>query len=372
MAWEFKAPKVVTGIGAIAEIGRLSSSLGTKALLVLGAGGSLQKIGIADKTVGLLNQAGITVHIYSGVMPEPDLNNVNRGLNECRLNGCDMVIGLGGGSVIDTAKAVAALTGSPVTLEDAFFGSKAIDTPGLPCIAVPTTAGTGSEATFNSVLTDKASGLKQSIRGQALLPSIALVDPELTLSMPPSLTAQTGMDAFTQAIESYVSKGASPISDALAAEAIGLIGRNLEKAYNDGGSIEPRAAVSYGSLLAGIALANARLGAVHGLAHAIGSRCAIAHGTVCAVLLPYVVRYNWDTVKGKYLRVQEILGIDDLPSYIDNLNASFGIPVKLSSLGLKEELFDIITAESLPSGSMKANPRQVIKGDIYDILHQNL
>jgi alcohol dehydrogenase class IV len=180
------------------------------------------------------------------------------------------------------------------------------------------------------------------------------------------------MDALTQAIESYVSKGASPITDSLALEAAVLVGKNLKKVFYNGRSIEHRTAIAHGSLLAGIALANARLGGVHGMAHAIGSRCSIAHGTVCAVLLPYIVRFNWEYSKDKYIKIQEALEIDNLPQYIEDLNSSFDIPKKLGFLGLRRELFETIAAESLPSGSLKANPRQITIDDIYDILGQNL
>lgn len=374
MVSAFSTAKIVSGRGSLAEIGKLAGTMGKRALVVTSRGGSLRRAGVIDRVEGYLAEAGLVCGLFEGVEPEPGLPTVEEGLRLCLEGRYDVVVAIGGGSAIDVGKAVAGLAGTGIDLREAFLRGKAVDGRSLPCIAVPTTSGTGAEVTFNSVLTDRDTDSKLSIRGQALLPAIALLDPELTTSMPPSLTAHTGMDALTQALESYVSRGASPITDALALDAARLVGANLERAYHDGLDIEAREAVAYGSLMAGMALANARLGAVHGMAHSIGSRCRMAHGLVCAVLLPYVLRFNEDAAALKHRRAEEAMGLarGTLADFVLRLNSAMCIPDRLGLLGLREDMVEGIVAESLPSGSLKANPKTVTADDIRAILTANL
>ena len=359
------AGRIVTGWGCLCELGPLAGKLGRRALLVTGRG-AMRRAGITDRVVAGLDEAGCAVSVYEDVPPEPTLACVDAGRDALRRHEADLVIGLGGGSAIDVAKAVGAL-GRAVPETKAFFTGESTPEQGVPIVAIPTTAGTGAEVTRNSVLTDPDASVKQSIRGNALMPTVALVDAELTVSMPPTVTARSGMDALTQAIESYWSIHATPLTEALALGAIELIGRHLVRATADGGDRPAREAMAYGSLTAGVAFANSRLGAVHGLAHPLGVRCAIPHGEVCAILLPHVMRLNRQAAPEKYDRIGAVLG-GDAADVAAGLLSRLDLPVTLKHVGLRPADFDAIIAESLPSGSLKANPKTVSADDLKAIL----
>jgi alcohol dehydrogenase class IV len=280
---------------------------------------------------------------------------------------------------MDTAKAIAGLHGHPGTVDDYFSGARQVGGGGLPWIAAPTTAGTGAEVTKNAVLTSPRHEQKSSLRHDAWFAQVALLDPQLTVSAPPQITAACGSDALTQAIEGYTSIGASPVTDALACEAIARIGRSLQQAYRDGQDLAARADMLYGSMLAGMAFANARLGAVHGMAHPLGYRYHIPHGVVCGLLLPYTMAYNAAYTTEKYACVARLLGVDTRGMDADTaagkaverareLVASVGIPNHLSGFGVREADFPAIIKGSLPSGSLKHNPRPLEATDVRAIL----
>ncbi|MCX7934515.1 MAG: iron-containing alcohol dehydrogenase [Planctomycetota bacterium] len=245
---------------------------------------------------------------------------------------------------------------------------------GVPIIAIPTTFGTGSEATRVSVLSDREQSAdsgeiptKKSIRHDCMLPQVAIVDPSLGISMPPRLTAACGMDALTQAIESYLSRHASDLSDGLALQAARLLGEGLPAAFINGSDLRSREQCAYGSLLAGMALHNARLGLVHGLAHPLGIRYGISHGEICAMLLPHVLRFNRDSIPQKYEILSALFGAD-VADFCENLNRRFGLPNVLS-VKISESERAWIVKESLSSGSTQANPRNVGSEDIEKILN---
>ena len=327
---------------------------------------AMRQAGITDRAVAGLEEAGCAVFVYEDVPPEPTLACVDAGRDALRRHEADLVIGLGGGSAIDVAKAIGALARA-VPETRAFFAGEPAPERGVPIVTIPTTAGTGAEVTRNSVLADPDAPAKQSIRGDALMPAVALVDPELTVSMPPSVTARSGMDALTQAIESYWSIHATPLTEPLALGAIELIGGHLERAATDGGDRAAREAMAYGSLTAGVAFANSRLGAVHGLAHPLGVRYAISHGEVCAILLPHVMRLNRQAAPEKYDRIGVALG-GDAADAAAGLLSRLDLPVTLKHVGLRPTEFDVIIAESMPSGSLKANPKTVSEDDLRAIL----
>ncbi|NPV53530.1 MAG: iron-containing alcohol dehydrogenase [Firmicutes bacterium] len=378
------AGRIIYGRGSISQLSGEAARLGRKALLVTGMS-SLKRLGVLDKVISPLQCKGVEVVLFNKVEAEPSIRTVELGIEEARRHHCDLVISIGGGSAIDVGKVVAGLVMAPGSVKEYFLGEREIVEKGLPFIAIPTTAGTGAEVTMNSVLTDPEELVKQSIRSPFLLADVALVDPELTLTLPPHITAYSGMDALTQAIEGFTSKGAGPVTDALALRAAELIGRNLLRAYEVPGDIEAREALATGSLMAGMAFASARLGAVHGLAHPIGVRYHKPHGLVCAVLLPGVMRFNLPVVTGKYAEVAAALGAGEagtasaagIPAeagirFIEHLLDRLGIPRKLSGIGLVEEDIAKIAEEALPSGSTKANPRDVTHEDLVNILRQNL
>ena len=372
--------RIVTGAGCLSELGSLAAAYGLleRALLVCGAR-SLRASGQLDRALDALQEAGVEATLYDAVAGEPTLDVVQAGLDLARSAGVDHVIGVGGGSAMDAAKAIAGLHGHPGTVDDYVGGARQVSGGGLPWIAVPTTAGTGAEVTKNAVLTSPRRECKSSLRHDAWFARVALLDPQLTVSAPPQITAASGSDALTQAIEGYTSIGASPVTDALACEAIARIGRSLQRAYRDGQDLAARADMLYGSMLAGMAFANARLGGVHGMAHPLGYRYHIPHGVVCGLLLPYTMAYNVAYARKKYAHVAWLLGVDTRGMDADTaanravdrareLVASVGIPSRLSGFGVSEADFPAIIEGSLPSGSLKHNPRPLGAADVRAIL----
>jgi len=374
--------RIITGNGCLAHISEHASTYGQKALIVCGTH-SLRASGRLDRVLKVLKDTGLQVTVYDAISGEPTLHMVQTGLDMARQTGAEVIVGMGGGSAIDAAKAIAGLYTHEGTVEETFCGSRTVTGGGLPWIAVPTTAGTGAEVTKNAVLISPQHSRKASLRHDEWFADVAIVDPELTLDAPPEITAASGSDALTQAIEAYTSIGASPVTDALAARAIQLIGRSLQPAYRNGQDLNARADMLYGSMLAGMAFANARLGGVHGMAHPLGCRYHIPHGTVCGLLLPYVMDYNVEYAATKYAHIAQVLGIST--EGMDTLTAaaqaaerarelvtSVGIPMRLGPLGVKHEDLDLIAEESLPSGSLKHNPRPLLKEDVLAILQEAL
>ena len=372
---------IVTGCGCLAELGSVVAPLGNRAVVVCGPSFA-HRSGLLDRVCKLLGQAGVDATLYDAVSGEAGLPVVTAGITLARQAGSQVLIGLGGGSAIDTAKAIAGLVPLPGTVEE-YHQGRPLEGPGLPFVAVPTTAGTGAEVTKNAVLINPTNGIKFSIRDDAWFARAALIDPETTVSMPPEITARTGADALCQAIESYTSIGSGPLTDALAMRAIELIGRSLLRAYEQGEDITAREDMSMASLMAGMAMASARLGGVHGLAHPLGSHYHIPHGTVCGLLLPYTMAYNLDHATAKYARTARCLGEDvggltvreaalRAIERVSRLMTAVGIPMHLSSFGVARDGLDRIVEESLPSGSFKHNPRPLTAEDAYRILESAL
>jgi len=366
---------VVFGSGVRLKLGAHARSRGQRPLVIVG-GTSLQESGELDRILGLLRSAGLEAQTFTGVEAEPSLETVERGRQALKEHKGDLVIAIGGGSVLDVGKAVGALgrTQEPV---ETFFAGQALETPGYPVIALPTTSGTGAEVTPNSVLTDHRQPKKASIRGEPLIPALALVDPELTLSLPREQTAYSGLDALTQALEAYVSRGANPASDALALTAIEHCGCWLEATCAQGPDLEAREHMSLGSLLAGIALASARLGLVHGMAHPLGALYGVPHGLVCGTVLPFVLKFNLQIAGEKYARAARAIGITDDPrdtkaaeallEWTDELCQELGVGKPFKEYGGKAEDASAIVEATMSSGSTKHNPREVTKADAFKL-----
>jgi alcohol dehydrogenase class IV len=283
------ATRIVFGAGALAELPRLVRGFGDRAWLVLG---QAQRHGSVVR--GLLEGAGLSVDV-ARVVGEPSVEDVLAIVNAARTGGAELIVGVGGGSVLDAAKAVAALLanpGDPLDFLEVVGKGQPLARAPLPFVAVPTTAGTGAEVTKNAVLASRQHGVKVSLRSDAMLPKLALVDPELTLSLPRALTAATGLDALTQVLEPFVSCQHNPLTDALSREGLLRSARSLRRAYHDGSDLAARTDLALVSLLGGLCLANAKLGAVHGFAGPIGGKFPAPHGAVCARLLPLVVARN--------------------------------------------------------------------------------
>ena len=335
-----------------------------------------------------LARAGASAVVFS-ISGEPSIEDVTRGLECARAAACDTVIGFGGGSVLDTAKAIAGL----LTNEGEIFDylevigrGRALIRPAAPCIAIPTTAGTGSEVTRNAVLSSALHRVKVSLRSPHLLPRIALIDPELTYDLPPSITAATGLDALTQLIEPFVSSRANPLTDAFCREGMQRAARSLQRAVEQGSDAGARENMCIASLLGGLALANAGLGAVHGLAAPIGGSFHAPHGAVCAALLPHVIDTNLAALRARtpdhpaldrYNEAARIITghvdatASDLTQWVRALVLAVKIP-RLATYGITATDFAALAKAASASSSMKANPVALTESELSEILSSSL
>jgi alcohol dehydrogenase class IV len=376
---EFNVPtKIVAGLGSLNELSGSIRGFGDNVLLITGKNSARQS-GLLDRIVrNVSGTSEIRLTVFDQVDPEPTCDNVNQAIAAAKEKGCDIIVGVGGGSVIDVAKAVAALANKGSQAEEFMTGREMLF-PGIPCIAIPTTAGTGAEVTPNSVLIDRKRQVKESLRHPFMYPKIAIIDAELTLSLPPKLTAYSGVDALCQSIESYVSTGANILTDAIALQSIRLVSMNLRETFKNGANIQARHNMLYAALLSGIALSNARMGAVHGIAHPLGLKYHLPHGLVCGVLLPYIIEFNLNFATAKYSAIAGVMG--GLLRGLDKERAAkicidktkqllveVGFPWKLRELGVNPEDFPQLARDSMPSGSLKANPRVVSEDDVITIL----
>jgi alcohol dehydrogenase class IV len=379
MRFEFAtATQIIFGEGRLREAGPLAAGLGRKVLLVTGA----DPARAAPLRDGLA-AAGLEAASFS-VSGEPTLENTRQGTALARLENCDMVISMGGGSVIDAGKAISAMLTNPGEIEDyleVVGKGWTIENQAAPFIAIPTTAGTGSEVTRNAVIGVPDQRVKVSMRSLKMLPTVALVDPELTFSMPPELTASTGLDALTQLIEPFVSPRANPLTDALCLEGIRRASKALPAAYQDG-SRPARLDMSAASLFGGLALANAGLGAVHGFAGPLGGMVPGPHGAICAALLAPVMEVNLralqirqpdsPALKRYDLVAQALTGsstadADDGLIWIQNLVGKLSVP-RLSEYGLKREDLPAVVEKAARASSMKANPIPLTDEELHEIL----
>jgi alcohol dehydrogenase class IV len=366
--------KIITGWNVLPSIGDDIKELGQKTL-ILSSKRLLNSVVITEIT-NQLDALNISTKCAIVAPGEPAIEQVEDILIEAEAFEADYVIGVGGGSILDVAKAVAGLKFSGRKVVKDYFYGIPVQSKGIPWVAVPTTSGTGSEATPNSVLSD-GKIVKQSIRGDSSwLPSLVILDPELTVSCPPSVTAWSGMDALTQAIESYTSKHANLLTDTFSAKAAQLISSSIVTAYEDGGHKQARTDLLTGSFFAGVALGNARLGIVHGVAHSIGLHYNVAHGLVCGTLLPWALKYNKDVCSDKYTKLAIEMGIgsstEDLIDWTTQTNNKLGIPSSIKEFGVQIKDIPKIVKESMGSGSLKANLKETSESDLYNFLSAQL
>lgn len=382
MQFEFAtAGRIFFGIGALRRLIDLFPEMGMRGFVLRG-GGSVSM----DPLYQILDQAGVHTEFFQ-ISGEPDVPTIQAGLEQARQAGSDFVVGYGGGSVIDSAKAVAALMTNPGSLMDYLEvigrGQKIKNKP-LPLIAVPTTAGTGSEVTRNAVIASPEHKVKVSMRSPMMIPEVAIVDPEMTVSMPPEVTASTGMDALTQVIEAYVSKKANPMTDMIAREGIKRGARSLLAAYQDGNDLSAREDMALCSLYGGLALANGGLGAVHGFAGPIGGMFNAPHGAICASLLPYVMKSNINAleleeaseeIRQRYVEIAKILtadpeaGVSDGVAWLAELAEQLNIP-GLGAMGIEPSDFDQIIKKAKVSSSMQKNPVKLTDALLHAILEK--
>jgi len=384
MRFEFSTvSKIVFGQGTVREVVPAAQELGRNFLLVRGAD---------NAAAGLVRDLFIEQGIKPGKMivrGEPVIEEVLAGLDLIRKEGVDVIVAVGGGSAIDAAKAVAVLAanpGGPLDYLEVIGKGRGLVHPGLPVIAVPTTAGTGSEVTRNAVLTSPEHKMKVSLRGAHLLPKIAIVDPELCLSLPGNVTASTGMDAFAQVLEPFVSSRSNPLADLYCKEGLVRAGRSLLRAYRDGKDLSARTDMSFASLMGGLALANAGLGAVHGFASPLGGMFDAPHGAICACLLAPVVQVNLHALKeraplhpaiGKYAEAARLAtgnpnaDANDLLELIQDMRTEMHIP-SLREYGIQQGDLGEIVAKAAAASSMRSNPVALSESELRTILQTAL
>jgi alcohol dehydrogenase class IV len=387
MRYEFAtAQRIVVGSGCGAELADSARALGGRALLALGSGMAARG-GAAAALAAQLAERGLIAASYR-VAGEPQIIDVEEGARIARAAGCDMVIGIGGGSVLDTAKAIAALAandGGVLDYMEVVGAGRPLERAALPIIAVPTTAGTGSEVTRNAVIAAPAQRAKASMRHASMLPRLALVDSTLTHDLPPQLTAGSGLDALTQLIEPYVSRRAQPIADGLCLEGLSRAAWALRRAYHAPNDMVAREAMSSASLLGGMALANAGLGAVHGIAAPLGGAYPAPHGAACAALLPHVTAINIAALRrrdpdgpalARYARVTVALlgpvaALDDLVPALRELVAELHIPT-LASYGLAAAGVPDLAAAAAKASSTRANPIDLEQAELEEAIYAAL
>lgn len=381
-AFSYHIPtQIEFGNGAIARLPEFVKALGGSRVLVVGDPG-VQRAGLIDRVQAILTGASIFNAVFADVESDPATRSVDEGTVHGKANGCDLVVGIGGGSALDTAKAIGLMLVNDGNIKD-YVGIGKVPRAGAPVIAVPTTAGTGSELTIWSVLSDKVAKAKISVGSVLNCPAIALLDPELTLSLPPQITAATGMDALTHALESYVNTATQPISEAMSDQAMTLIARSLRKAVADGSDVEARGDMLLASTIAAMAFNSTRLGLVHAFAMPLGAKFGIPHGLVNAIMLPGVMRFNHLANPRKFARIAEIFGektaglsVEEAAalsvSAIEKLKLDVGITAKLSNFGVTEGRFDEIVDEAMLSGNVPVNPRQPTHDDMKALLRAEL
>ncbi len=363
------------GPGARKELPEVVKRLGkSKALIVTDAG--LVKFGVAKMVTDVLDEAAIPYEIFSDVKPNPTVTNVKNGIEAYKKSGADFIIAIGGGSSIDTAKAVGIVINNPefsdiVSLE----GCAPTKNKSVPIVALPTTAGTAAETTINYVIIDEVNQKKMVCVDPNDIPAVAIVDAELMYSLPASLTAATGMDALTHAIEGYITKGAWALSDMFEIEAIRMISRNLPTAVAEPSNAVARDVMAVAQYVAGMAFSNVGLGLVHGMAHPLGSLFDIPHGVANALLLPTIMEWNMPACLDKYPAIAEAMGVDisDMPreeaaqaacDAVKALSIKVGIPQHLSEIGIKESDIDTLSEQAIADVCTPGNPRDVAIEDI--------
>jgi alcohol dehydrogenase class IV len=380
MQFEFAtAGRIIFGVGRLRDAGPIAKNAGKRPLVVTG-----KNVQRADPLLAVLRQNNIEGVTFS-VSGEPKIQTMRDGVALAKSENCDWVIGMGGGSVLDAGKAIAAMLrndGDVLDYVEIIGQGKPLIKQPAQYLAIPTTAGTGSEVTRNAVLASPEHRLKVSLRSAKMIPGVALVDPELTYDLPPGITASTGLDALTQLIEPYVCLSANPMTDPLCVEGMRYVTQSFRTVVTNGTDEEARAKMSLASLFGGMALANAGLGAVHGFAGPIGGMFSAPHGEICAALLPYVMKMNLRALRERepnssairrYDRVAQILTGNEHATadagieWVRELVNDFSIP-KLGRHGIKPEHTAEIVKNTMNASSMKANPIKLTQAELAEIL----
>ncbi len=369
----FSVPQnIIVGRGSLAKLPEVAEKSGGKKAFII-SGPHLNKMGIVQSCVDALKAKGIESSVFTETEGNPSVETVDKASAAYKESGADFIVALGGGSPMDVAKAVGVVAryGGSIT---EYEGADKVPGDIIPLIAVPTTAGTGSEVTAFSVITDHSRNYKLTVFSYKLIPSYAILDAELLTTAPASVAAACGIDALVHALEAYISTAASPFSDAMAEKALELIGANIRCYAANRGDIEAAENMLVGSLFAGIAFSWARLGDVHAMSHPVSAYFNVPHGVANAILLPTIVEYNMLADKGKYLNIYNYIAelpaapeeftADMLVDELLNLNEALGIPAGLEEAGVTKDKFDAMADDAMKSGNIAVNPRSTTKKDV--------
>lgn len=379
--FSFSVPQeIIVGKGSLARLPEAAEKLGGKHGFII-SGPHLNKMGIVASCSESLENAGIKVDAYTETEGNPSVETVEKAAAAFCKSGADFIIALGGGSPMDVAKAVGVVAryGGSIT---EYEGGGRVPGDIIPLIAIPTTAGTGSEVTAFSVITDHSRNYKLTVFSYKLIPAYAILDPELLTTAPVSVAAACGIDAMVHALEAYISKDASPFSDAMAEKALELIGKNIRRYVADRTDIEAAEAMITGSLFAGIAFSWARLGDVHAMSHPVSAYFDVPHGVANAILLPTIVEYNALADRGKYLKLFNYISLTPaseaefepfmLVDLLTELNEQLGIPGLLGEVGVTADKFDAMADDAMKSGNIAVNPRSTTKKDVLSLYEKAL
>lgn len=374
--FSFKVPQTIEfGMGSLNKLPEILKLNDSENVIVISDRG-LEKIGVVKKVVNIIEASGLKHTEFLDVLPNPTVEIVNKAVEVYKECGATSIIALGGGSPMDVAKAVAALVKYGGKVHD-YVGMQKVPGPVVPIIAIPTTAGTGSEVTASSVITDEETHFKMSIVSHMLLPQYAILDPELIMTAPASIAAACGIDAFIHALEAYLSTFASPYTDAMAEKAMELIGAHIRRFVANRQDSEAACAMMLGSTFAGMSFAWARLGNVHAMSHPVSGFFHVAHGVANAILLPTVLEYNMLADNGRYEKIYNYISTEKSPishfkpmmlvEEIRKLNKELGIPENLREVGVTEDKFEAMAIDAMKSGNVAANPRHTNQNDMIEL-----
>lgn len=370
--YNFHIPtRLVIGSGAVAQMGNEVKELSMHHPLIVTDPG-VREARIVDRVLDALSKMRLAYSIFDGVEPNPKIATVERGLKIYQKEGCDSLISVGGGSPIDSAKAIGVMATHPGSIMD-YAGMGKVKVPLPPHICIPTTYGTGSEVTWASMITDPKQNLKVAIGSWLLFPNVSVIDPELALHLPHRVAASTGMDALTHAIESYVSLKAQPLTEGLSLHAIRLIAENLRKAVT--GDLEGTTHMMIASTMAAMAFSHTRTAAVHGMAHTLGGHFDVPHGLTNAILLPHVMEFNLDACPEKHLEISRAMGesVEGLSlkqaarksvDSVKRLLTDLRLPTRLSEIGCDEQKLPQVVEDTMKTPNILVNPRKITAEDM--------
>ncbi|MCK0470142.1 iron-containing alcohol dehydrogenase [Halalkalibacter sp. APA_J-10(15)] len=385
MAYQFiTADMIVSGQHSIYSVKeKIASFTPSLTSVLIVTQDTIKDLGFIDILQEQLASPETTIEVNTNILPEPTLENIESVYHEVSVRAYDLIIGIGGGSVLDATKILSVLMTNHQSISD-MLGTDLVKEPGIPTVLIPTTSGTGSEVTPNAIVTLPEEELKVGIVSRHLLPSLVILDPELTLGLPKPITAATGMDAFTHSLESFISNKANPFSDMFALESIRLISSSIVDAYENGSSVQARENMLVGSMYGGMALTAAGTAAVHALAYPLGGKYHIPHGEANSMLLPHVMNFNMDAIIDRLYLVAEPMGISitnksketiakEVIKVIEEWTATLNIPQNLSDYGVKEEdLKELAVSASKVTRLLNNNPKELSLEDMENIYRKLL